>query len=283
MSKKRLFLALATTALVVASSQAQTYIRAVLPNPSNKPATGYHFEIITPGKVLDATASTSTVPQPMGDARYTEASVHSLPSVIKGLRETASSMSLPFTRPVAPNERVDLRIAFTPKEYWRVYFQDVFEYSDGHTERSKIPYAAFFINYAPTKEAGKKHATLTVVNNVASSYGISKSVVNDDARRPIVFRNARVYVNNSREHYDLAHFDRPDGVKVDLPSSFVLKAGEAQTFDLGLVNANSYVLTLSEISYEGSEESFPIACSHPDDDESEQASTQYRIFAPHQQ
>jgi hypothetical protein len=52
---------------------------------------------------------------------------------------------------------------------------------------------------------------------------------------------------------------------VNLPTTFTLKAGEAQTFDLGLVDAHSYVLTVSEVSYEGSKQVYPIACSHPSD------------------
>ncbi len=258
--------AVVTAAICAVSlpSNAQTFIRATLPNPSNEAATGYRFQILTPGDVLDAVARTDKSPLIVGDARLVEASLPAKTSeFVPAVHENHSTVSFPFSQPIATNDRVDLRVAFTPKEYWKVYFQDVFEYSDGHTERSRIPYAAFFINYAPTKDPAKERASLTIVNNVASTYGISKSVVNDDARRPITFRNAQVFVNNKMSHYDLQHFDRPDGQKVDLPSTFTLKAGEAQTFDLGLVDTNSYVLTLSEVSYDGEKESYPIACSHP--------------------
>jgi len=252
---------------------AQTFIRATLPNPSREAATGYRFQIVTPGDVLQASAQADKTHKTLGAARLVDTSFPTKPSKsIDAVHDNSSTVSFPFSEPVASNERIDLRIAFTPKEYWKVYFNDVFQYADGHTERSRIPYAAFFITYEPTKDPAKKKASLTVVNNVASSYGISKQIANDDARRPIVFRNAQVYVNNSMGHYDLQHFDRPDGQKINLPTTFTLKAGEAQTFDLGLVDSKSYVLTLSEVSYEGEKEAFPIACSHPDDEGNESAS-----------
>ena len=252
--------------MVTAVCHAQTFIRATLPNPSHEAATGYRFQILTAGEVLEAVAQTDKVHQVTGDARLMDASYNTKTTISSaGIRENKSTVSIPFTRPIASSDRIDLRVAFTPKEYWKVYFQDVFQYADGHTERSRIPYAAFFINYEPTQDPAKKKASLTIVNNIASSYGIAKSVVNDDARRPIVFRNAQVFVNNKMSHYNLQNFDHPDGQKVNLPSTFTLKAGEAQTFDLGLVDANSYVLTLSEVSYEGENEVYPIACSHPTD------------------
>jgi hypothetical protein len=261
-----------TAALVAASgafsisANSQTFIRATLPNPSQQTATGYRFQILTPGNVLDGSVQTRNSHLASSDARLVEASLPSRPSgVIRAVRDTHASVSFPFSQPLPGNDPIDLRVAFTPTKYWNVYFQDVFQYADGHTEKSRIPYAAFFINYEPTKDPTKKKASLTIVNNVASSYGIPKSVVNDDARRPITFRNAQVFINNKMDHYDLQHFDKPDGQKVDLPATFTLKAGEAQTFDLGIVDTNSYVLTLSEVSYEGENESFPIACSHPPD------------------
>jgi hypothetical protein len=275
-------LLIAMIASLPGSSFAQTFIRATLPNPSHEPATGYRFQILTPGDVLEAVAQTDKSQQISGDARALGVSLPAgskLPAA--AVHENSSTVSFPFQHPIATNDRIDLRVSFTPKEYWKVYFKDVFQYADGHTERSKIPYAAFFISYEPVQGSDKLKASLTIVNNVASSYGIPKSVANDDQRRPITFHNASVYINNKMDHYDLQHFDRPDGQKVDLPSSFTLKAGEAQTFDLGLVNAKSYVLTLSEISYEGETDRYPIACSHPTDPGDQQASvTKYQIYPP---
>lgn len=285
MIKQRMpaFLVFVTAVCVSMNSYGQTFIRATLPNPSREPATGYRFQILTPGDVLEAVAETDKTHQIVGDARLVAASLPSTsPSVVRAVHENNATVAFPFKQPISGADRIDLRVAFTPKEYWKVYFKDVFEYPDGHSERSRIPYAAFFISYEPTKDPAKLKASLTIVNNVASSYGIPKSVVNDDARRPITFRHAQVFINNKLDHYNLQHFDRPDGQKVDLPSSFTLKAGEAQTFDLGMVNSKSYVLTLSEISYEGEQEAYPIACSHPTDDgdgESAKATT-YNIFAP---
>jgi hypothetical protein len=276
-------LAIVMIASLPGSSFAQTFIRATLPNPSHEPATGYRFQILTPGEVLEAVAQTDKSQQVAGDAHLLGVS---LPSNSKlaatSVHENSSTVSFPFQRPIATNDRIDLRVSFTPKEYWKVYFKDVFQYADGHTERSKIPYAAFFISYEPVKDSNKLKASLTIVNNVATSYGISKSVANDDQRRPITFHNASVYINNKMDHYDIQHFDRPDGQKVELPSSFTLKAGEAQTFDLGLVDPKSYVLTLSEISYEGENDRYPIACSHPTDPGTSEsaAATKYRIYTP---
>lgn len=272
---------LAVLSVFCVASYGQTYIRASLPNPSNQPATGYRFELLTPGEVLEAVAQTNLSEQ-WNDSRFVNVTLRAgeIGGRIKGIRENPSRVSLPFARAVRPNERIDLRIAFKPKEYWRVYFNDLFQYADGHTERSRIPYAAFFISYEPTNDSAKKKATLTIVNNVGSSYGIHRSVVNDDNRPPITFKNARVYINNTMAHYTLADFDRPDGKRVDLPDAFSLKAGEAQTFDLGLVEAHTYILTLSEISYEGEEKSYPIACSHPDDGSTD---VQAKIFHPQKQ
>jgi hypothetical protein len=275
-------LVIVTIASLPGSSFAQTFIRATLPNPSHEPATGYRFQILTPGDVLEAVAQTDKSQQVAGDAHLLGVS---LPSNSKlsatAIHENSSTVTFPFQRPIATNDRIDLRVSFTPKEYWKVYFKDVFQYADGHTERSKIPYAAFFISYEPVKGTDKLKASLTIVNNVATSYGIPKSVVNDEQRRPITFHNASVYINNKMDHYDIQRFDRPDGQKVELPSSFTLKAGEAQTFDLGLVNPKSYVLTLSEISYEGETDRYPIACSHPTEPgQTSAAATKYQIFAP---
>jgi hypothetical protein len=250
----------------VALGQAQTFIRATLPNPSHEAATGYRFQIVTPGDVLEAIAQTDKTQQTSGDARLMDVSLPSKSrSFVNAIHDNNSTITFPFRQPIAVNDKVDLRVAFAPKEYWKVYFKDVFQYADGHTESSGIPYAAFFISYEPTKDPGKMKASLTIVNNVASSYGIPKSVANDENRRPIVFRNSQVFINNKMDHYDLQHFDRPDGQRVNLPTTFTLKAGEAQTFDLGLVDAQSYVLTLSEVSYEGAKQVYPIACSHPND------------------
>jgi hypothetical protein len=262
-------LVLAVGAVSVAA-QAQTFIRAKLPNPGHEAATGYRFQIVTPGEVLAAVAQTDKTNQISGDARLVEASFPANKTTfVEAIHDSSSSVTFPFKRPIATNDQVDLRVAFNPKEYWKVYFNDVFQYKDGHTAASGIPYAAFFISYEPTKDPTKVKASLTIVNNIASSYGIPKSVVNDENRRPITFHKSQVFINNTMAHYNLQHFDQPDGQRVNLPETFTLKAGEAQTFDLGLVNASSYVLTLSEISYEGEKQTYPIACSHPTDPETE--------------
>jgi hypothetical protein len=263
----RIALVLIMAVSCVAIGQAQTFIRATLPNPSHEAATGYRFQIVTPGDVLEAIAQTDKTQQTSGDARLMDVSLPAAKahSFVNAIHNNNSTITFPFRQPIAVNDKVDLRVAFTPKEYWKVYFNDVFQYADGHTESSGIPYAAFFISYEPTKDPSKMKASLTIVNNIASRYGIPKTVANDDARRPIVFKNSQVFINNKMDHYDLQHFDRPDGQKVNLPTTFTLKAGEAQTFDLGLVDAQSYVLTVSEVSYEGSNQVYPIACSHPSD------------------
>jgi hypothetical protein len=281
MNIRKVSQAIATLSVVLAlvlASSGQTYIRAVLPNPSPEQATGYRFEMLTPGNVLDAVVRQT--PQQGTDAIIMPASLPAqTTTLMSGIRQDARTILFPFEHPIAANGRIDVRIAFAPRDYWRVYFRDVFKYADGRTVRSRIPYAAFFITFVATKDPKKVKASLTIVNNVASSYGIPSSEVDDGARLPITFHNAHVYINNSLKHHNLTQFDQPDGSKVDLPTSFTLKAGGAQTFDLGLVNANSYVLTLSEISYEGSDEVYPIACSHePDQDEGQQAS--YKIYSP---
>jgi hypothetical protein len=253
---------------------AQTFIRATLPNPGHEAATAYRFQIVTPGDVLEAVAQTDKTNQISGDARFLQASLASNPSnFVQAVHNDNSTITFPFEHPIAINDRIDLRVAFNPKEYWKVYFNDVFQYADGHTESSGIPYAAFFISYEPTEDPAKMKASLTIVNNIASTYGIPKSMANDDMRRPITFRNSRVYINNTMAHYDLQHFDHPDGQRLNLPTAFTLKAGEAQTFDLGLVDAKSYVLTMSEISYDGDGKVYPIACSHPTEPPKETASS----------
>src|SRR2546423_1872666 len=248
---------------VPVAGHAQTFIRAKLPNPGHEAATGYRFQIVTPGNVVAAIAQTDKTNQLSGDAHLVEASLPaSKTTFVQAIHDNNSTITFPFRRPIAMNDSIDLRVAFNPKEYWKVYFKDVFQYADGHTESSGIPYAAFFISYEPTKDPGKMKASLTIVNNIASTYGIPKAIADDEKRRPITFRNSQVFVNNTMAHYDLQHFDHPDGQRVNLPTEFTLKAGEAQTFDLGIVDAKSYVLTLSEISYAGENQAFPIACSH---------------------
>ena len=260
---------------------AQTFIHATLPNPNHEPATGYRFQIVTPGDVLDAVAQTEK-PALTGEAHVANASLPSASKLlIPAIHDSNSTVSFNFKKPVATNEKMDVRVAFTPKEYWKVYFQDFFQYADGHSERSHIPYAAFFISYEPTKDPNKLKATLTVVNHVGTMYGIPSSVINDESRKPIVFKKALVYINNTMQHYDLAHFDQPDGQRLDLPGNFTLKAGEAQTFDLGIVNAHSYVLTVAEMNYVDEKDVYPIACSHPTEGDGPTAqNTKYTIFTP---
>jgi hypothetical protein len=268
-----LSLMLATGAISI-TGHAQTFIRAKLPNPGHEAATGYHFQIVTPGDVVAAVAQTDKSNQISGDAHFIEASLPSKTTTfVQAVHDNNSTVTFPFKQPIAKDDSIDLRVAFNPKEYWKVYFKDVFQYADGHVESSGIPYAAFFISYEPTSDPAKMKASLTIVNNIASTYGIPKSIANDAGRRAITFHNSQVYINNTMAHYDLQHFDRPDGQRVNLPTTFTLKAGEAQTFDLGLVDAKSYVLTLSEVSYEGVDQAFPIACSHPTDPEKKVATS----------
>ena len=273
----RLFGLLTVLTAWAVGAYAQTYIRAVLPNPGNKPATGYRFQILTPGEVSQGIIRA----YPEGQLLEGQPSIRmasfsereaipgnsalrsSLPRLVTGLNSDRRTMSFAFDDAISARGQIDLRVAFTPSDYWRVYFNDVFEYAGGRSVRSRIPYAAFFINITPTKDPSKMMASLTVVNNLASTYGIPTSVVDDSGRLPINFRRAQVYVNNSMSHYDLMHFDQPDGRALDLPSSFSLKPGEAQTFELGLVEANSYIYTVSEIGYEGVDEHYGVACAHP--------------------
>lgn len=271
---------LALMSIVSLGSYAQTFIHATLPNPNQEPAIGYRFQIVTPGDVLDAVAQTEK-PLVNGDARVTNASLSSTDTslLIRPVRDSKSMVSFNFNKPLPVSKTMDVRVAFTPKEYWKVYFQDFFQYADGHSERSRIPYAAFFISYEPTKDPSKLKATLTVVNHVGTMYGIPSSVINDESRKPIVFKKAVVYINNTMKQYDLAHFDQPDGQRVELPGNFTLKAGEAQTFDLGVVNADSYVLTVAEMNYLGEKDVYPIACSHPTNQaDASAANTKYTIF-----
>src|SRR5262252_10636209 len=60
---------IAMIASLPGSSFAQTFIRATLPNPSHEPATGYQFQILTPGNVLEAVAQTDKSQQISGDAQ----------------------------------------------------------------------------------------------------------------------------------------------------------------------------------------------------------------------
>jgi hypothetical protein len=255
---------------LICVSPGQTYIRAILPNPSSEPAVGYNFQILTPGAVYSATLINNLTTQTAdsGKPGLTYASFKSSRTAaaetapLTGTYVTHSAVKFAFDQPLRTGGKIDLRVAFSPKDYWRVYFNDTFQYKDGSTIRSRIPYAAFFINFTPTSDPTKVMASLTVINNIASTYGIPTSVVDDDSRPTINFRHAQVYINNSMSNYSLKSFDHPNGQKVDLPDSFSLNKGQVQVFDLGVVPRNSYVYTQSEVSYEGSEETFPIACAH---------------------
>jgi hypothetical protein len=253
----------ATIALVAVGAYGQTFIRTVLPNPASAPATGFRFEMVTPGEVLQAVLRSDTVLR--GNAEYKEASYRAnTPTELTGVRLDPASLSFPFQGTLPVNGKIDMRVAFTPKEYWKVYFNDMFQYADGRSVHSRIPYAAFYINFTPTADPEKVIAALTVVNSLGSTYGVPKFVVNnDDGRLPLNVEHAQVYINNSLKNYDLTHFDLADGQRVDLPDSFTLGAGESQTFNLGVVKRNSYVYTMSQISYVGRpDEQYPIACAH---------------------
>lgn len=259
-----------TLGTLTAVSPAQTFIRAVLPNPTPDPAVGYNFQILTPGTVYSATLVDNAITQnaEVGKPNLTYVSYKTsrpgseASNILTASHTTDSAVKFAFDKPLPSDGKIDLRIAFSPKDYWRVYFNDTFQYKDGSKVRSRIPYAAFFINFTPTSDPTKVMASLTVINNIASTYGIPTSVVDDENRPTINFRHAQVYINNSMSNYSLTAFDHPDGKKVDLPDSFSLKKGQAQVFDLGIVPKDSYVYTQSEVNYEGSDETFPIACAH---------------------
>ena len=249
--------------LLAGGAYGQTFIRTILPNPAAKPATGFRFEMVTPGEVLQARIYSDTSAQ--SNSLYKEVALRfTTPIEVAGRRLSPASLSFPFQQSLPVGGKVDMRVAFTPKEYWKVYFNDLFQYSDGQSLHSRIPYAAFYINFTPTSDPTKLMASLTVVNSLGSTYGVPEYIVNnDEGRLPLNVENAHVYINNSLKNYDLEHFDRADGQRVDLPDSFTLGAGESQTFNLGVVNRDSYVYTISEISYVGRPgERYPIACAH---------------------
>src|SRR5437588_286607 len=107
---------------------AQTFIRAKLPNPGHETATGYRFQIVTPGDVVAAVAQTDKSSQISGDAHIVEASLPSNSTTfVRAIHDNNSTITFPFKRPIAKNDSIDLRVAFNPKEYWKVYFKDVFQ------------------------------------------------------------------------------------------------------------------------------------------------------------
>jgi len=158
-----------------------------------------------------------------------------------------------FNNSVASGEKLTCRLEFTPERYWENVFDNRFSYAGGEMKRGVIPYAGFFIYYTPTSDPKKVLATLTVRKN-------SQQI--DDPTIPIVFKNSQVFINNRLGNYKLASFDRPSGKKLDLPDSFTLGPGEERNFNLGLVDADSYILTRSSISYESSSENYELACAH---------------------
>jgi hypothetical protein len=158
-----------------------------------------------------------------------------------------------LNKAVAPGEKLTCRLEFTPERYWENIFDNRFIYASGEEQRGVIPYAGFFIYYTPTSDPNKVLATLTVRKN-------SQRI--DDPKIPIVFKNSQVFINNNLGNYKLDKFDRPTGKKLDLPDSFTLGPGEERNFNLGLVDAGSYILTRSSISYESSSENYELSCAH---------------------
>jgi hypothetical protein len=213
-----------------------TFIKCEIKNPSTSKATGFQVMFLSKGVMQNARLEGAGT---QSDYRTVGAYNNHF---IWNLNKT-----------VAPREKLTVRLEFTPERYWENVFDNRFVYADGAEQRGVIPYAGFFIYYTPTSDPNKVLATLTIRKN---AQGI------DDPNVPIVFKNSQVYINNSLNNYKLTKFDTPTGKKLDLPDSFTLGPGEERNFNLGLVDAGSYILTRSSISYESSNENYELACAH---------------------
>lgn len=213
-----------------------TFIKCEIKNQSKSNATGFQVMFLSKG-----TMQTARLEGVGAQSEYRTVGANDNTFIWK------------FNNAVASGEKLTCRIEFTPERYWENIFDNRFTYASGEQKRGVIPYAGFFIYYTPTADPKKVLATLTVRKN-------SQQI--DDPIIPIVFRNSQVFINNSIGNYKLASFDRPSGKKLDLPDSFTLGPGEERNFNLGLVDAGSYILTRSSISYESSNENYELACAH---------------------
>lgn len=213
-----------------------TFIKCEIKNPSKSKAIGFQMMFLSKGT--------------MQNARLENVGVQSDYRTVGALN---NHFVWNLNKSVAPGEKLTCRLEFTPERYWENVFDTRFVYADGAEQRGVIPYAGFFIYYTPTSDPNKVLATLTIRKN-------SQNI--DDPNIPIVFKNSQVYINNNLNNYKLNKFDTPSGKKLDLPDSFTLGPGEERNFNLGLVDAGSYVLTRSSISYESSNENYELACAH---------------------
>ena len=213
-----------------------TFIECEIKNPATVRATGFKVMFLSKGTMQNA-------------------KLDGAPRLVAGARLVSSTIneySWSLDRGVGPGERIKVRLEFTPEQYWENVFDNVFSYGD-HQARGVIPYAGFFIYFTPTSDPNKVLATLTIRKN---PQGI------DNPKTPIVFENSAVFVDNNLNNYKIDKFDRPTGRKLDLPDSFTLGPGEERNFNLGLVDARSYIYTRSMVSYEKSKESYALGCAH---------------------
>jgi hypothetical protein len=222
--------------LLCVSIAEATFIKFEIKNASTSRATGFQVMFLSQGLMQNAKLD--------GVGRQSE---------FRTVDSYLNHFVWDLGKGVAPGKTLTGRLEFTPERYWENVFDNRFTYADGSEQRGVIPYAGFFIYYTATSDPNKVLATLTIRKN-------SQAI--DDPNVPIVFRKSQVFINNSLGNYKLDKFDRPSGKKVDLPDSFTLGPGEERNFNLGLVDANSYILTRSSIAYESSNEQYELACAH---------------------
>jgi hypothetical protein len=233
---KRVLYSLLVSLLCVGIADA-TFIKFEIKNPSKSKATGFQVMFLSKGMMQNARLD--------GIGQQTE---------YRTVGSNENEFSWTLDKGVAPGGRLIGRLEFTPDRYWENVFDNRFTYADAAEQRGVLPYAGFFIYYTATSDPNKVLATLTIRKN-------SQRI--DDPKAPIVFKNSQVFINNSLVSYKLDKFDRPTGKKVvDLPDSFTLGPGEERNFNLGLVDAKSYILTRSTVSYESSSEGYEMACAH---------------------
>jgi hypothetical protein len=217
---KNLFLLSLMTLLCVSTADA-TFIKCEIKNPASVRATGFQVLFLSKGKMQNAKLD-GVGPQ------------------VRLVKSNLNQFDWRFDRGISPEEKLTVRLEFTPDQYWENIFDNRFSYAEGKQQRGIIPYAGFFIYFTPTSNPNKVLATLTIRKN---SQGI------DDPNIPIVFKNSQVYVDNDLRNYTIDKFDRPTGRKLELPDSFTLGPGEERNFNLGLVNAAGYIFTRSTVSY----------------------------------
>jgi len=232
---KRVFYLPLVTLLCVGIADA-TFIKFEIKNPSKSKATGFQVMFLSKGMMQNARLD--------GIGQQTE---------FRQVGSNENEFVWKLDKGVAPGGRLIGRLEFTPDRYWENVFDNRFSYADGAEQRGVLPYAGFFIYYTATSDPNKVLATLTIRKN-------SQRI--DDPNIPIVFKDSQVFINNRLSSYKLDKFDRPTGKKLDLPDSFTLGPGEERNFNLGLVDANSYILTSSTVSYESSSEGYEMSCAH---------------------